>query len=172
MRTSTCLSLASTSMLGPNQVTIGDTCLIDQLLGFCSLYPNGELLFTAPFFDRNLIDRIIENTSREIALSIVVSSVAAARRMSTMVAKRGRRVTIYVSEALHAKVYVFECKRRVMAAMIGSHNPTRAGTKANLEVGVFLSATPGRPEWLSIQQTREFIIASSNFNTELPNTWR
>lgn len=172
MRTSTCLSASSAAALGPNQVTIGDTCLIDQLLGFCSLYPNGELLFTAPFFDRNLIDRIIENTPREIALSVIVRSRTAARRMSAMLAKRGRKVTIYVSTSLHAKVYVFECKRRIIAALIGSHNPTRAGSKANLEVGVFLSATPGRPEWLPIQQAREFIVASAHFNSELPNTWR
>lgn len=172
MRTSTCLSISSAAALGPNQVTIGDTCLIDQLLAFCSLYPNGELLFTAPFFDRNLIDRIIENTPREITLSIIVRSTAAARRISTMLAKRGRKVTIYVSVALHAKVYIFECKRRIIAALIGSHNPTRAGTKANLEVGVFLSATPGRPEWFPIQQAREFIVASAHFNSELPNVWR
>jgi phosphatidylserine/phosphatidylglycerophosphate/cardiolipin synthase-like enzyme len=170
--TTTCLSISLTPVLAPNQVAIGDTCLIEQLVGFCSLYPDGELLFTAPFFDATLIDRIIENTSREIALTILVRTPAAARKIIPMLASRGRKVTVYISAALHAKVYIFESKRRVIAAMIGSHNPTRAGAKNNLELGVFLSATPGRQEWHSIQQTRDFILASSQFNSELPKTWR
>jgi phosphatidylserine/phosphatidylglycerophosphate/cardiolipin synthase-like enzyme len=159
-------------VLAPNQVAIGDTSLIDQLVGFCSLYPDGELLFTAPFFDSTLINRIIENTSREVALTILVRTPAAARKIHTMLAERGRRVSLYVSTALHAKVYIFESKRRIIAALIGSHNPTRAGAKSNLELGVFLSATPGRPEWASIQQTRDFILASSQFNSELPRIRR
>jgi phosphatidylserine/phosphatidylglycerophosphate/cardiolipin synthase-like enzyme len=169
---SSCGSGAADLALRTNTLTIGGTSLIDQLIGFCSLYPDGELFLTAPFFDEHVIQRILTNTSSAVALRIVVRTKDAARRMRTLLEERRRKCVIYVNAHLHAKLYVFECKNRVIAALIGSHNPTRAGSKTNIEIGVFLSATPGRPEWQPIQQAREYILSSARFQDELPIGWR
>jgi hypothetical protein len=164
----TCLSMPNAMSLGTNVVTIGDTGLMDQLLGFCGLYPDGEIFLTAPYFDEHLIDRMLGNTNPEVTLKIVCRTKLAADHLAKLVASRQRKAHLYVHPRLHAKIYVFECKNRVIAALIGSHNPTRAGSKSNLEIGVFLSATCGKPEWQPIQQAREFILRSAKFIGETP----
>src|ERR1700735_1226149 len=70
-------------------------------------------------------------------------------------------ITIRLCHHLHAKVYVFETATHELVGLIGSHNPTRAGTTTNLEVGVLMHASCGTSEWLMLADLRDSIYARS-----------
>jgi hypothetical protein len=158
MSTSTCFSSCVDLALQPDDLTIGDTCLLDQFLAFCNLYGTGRLFLTAPFFDDSFIEKVLEQSGPNVSISVIVRDERAAERMWNVLEEyRHRSLSVYVRPRLHAKVYIFECRNRVLAALIGSHNATKAGSKKNIEIGVFMSAANNKSEWAAIQRTRDYL---------------
>ncbi len=141
-------------LLRSQEIKIGDTSLLPQFLNYCSQFDAGRLFFTAPYYDENFLKRLGGKFLRSrVSFEIVVKSVEAALSFQNTLTGLAP-VSTYVYENLHAKVYVFESQRRDLVALIGSHNPTVAGSEKNLEVGVYIGAKFRTPEWASIFELR------------------
>lgn len=138
---------------------IGDTGLLPQFLDLCSIYEEGAVFFTAPYYDETFIGNLGAHLPMaSIEFEVIVKNANAAEQMRRSLLQQGsKNVEVYVSRYIHAKVYIFESRRRDLAALIGSHNPTKAGLGKNLEVGVFIGARPNGPEWKSIVELRSYL---------------
>lgn len=134
-------------LLGLQEIKIGDTALLPQFLNYCSQFEEGNLFFTAPYYDENFAKRLGRKFLRsKVSFEIVVKNPGAALSFQNTLSGL-QPITTHILENLHAKVYVFESRRRDLAALIGSHNPTVAGSEKNLEVGVYISAKFRTPGW-------------------------
>lgn len=154
----TCLE-ATSDVLRIDEFRIGDTGLLPQFLDLCSIYEAGSVFFTAPYYDEEFIDDLSTHLlMASIDFEVIVKDENAARWMKRALLQRGgKSVQMYVSKHMHAKVYIFESRRRDLAMVIGSHNPTKAGISRNLEVGVFIGARPNKADWRSIVDLRTYL---------------
>jgi phosphatidylserine/phosphatidylglycerophosphate/cardiolipin synthase-like enzyme len=156
---------AKSDVLRVNEIRVGDTSLLGQFMDLCSIYDEGRVFFTAPFYDGDFIEKL--GTHLPMAFTdfeVIVKNVDAAEEMVQCLLQQGcRTVQVYISEHIHAKVYIFESRRGDLAALIGSHNPTKAGISKNLEVGVFIGTRPHKPEWKTIVDLRDYLRGRSCF---------
>ncbi len=154
-------------MLGVGEVRLGDTGLLGQFMDLCSVYEGGSIFFTAPYCDDHFIRMLrVHLQMRSFKFQVVVKDDTAAEKMMRSLVQEGSTsAEIFLSQHLHAKVYIFESPNRDLAAMIGSHNATAAGLSKNLEVGVFVSARPNKPEWKAIADLREYLRNKSHFHS-------
>lgn len=147
------------SPLPTQGMRVGHRGILVEFLELCGAFQRGSFFFTAPFFDECFLDKLLSQISiADSTFEVVVRSPAAAQEI---LAYFGRHecASIFVSVArdLHAKVYVFESAGKTLLGLVGSHNPTAAGMKANLEVGIYLASGIGKPEWTALFELREFL---------------
>jgi PLD-like domain len=147
---------------------IGWTDLLSEFLDLCASSGPGILLLVAPFMDEALIEGITARlTMQRVNLCLIVSGEDVAGRLRMKLHPRYcSLVTIRLCDHLHAKVYIFETATHELVGLIGSHNPTRAGTTTNLEVGVLMRASCGTSEWLMLADLRDSIYARSQPETD------
>jgi len=145
------------------RIRIGLTELLPEFLDLCSYAGSSTFFLAAPFVDENLIEDISSRFAKEkIIFHIVVPDEIVSARLQSRVPHRSIPfVKIHVCRHLHAKVYLCETRSREFIGLIGSHNPTRAGTTTNVEVGVLLFAKSGTPEWLQLADLRAALCERS-----------
>lgn len=145
------------------RIRIGLTELLPEFLDMCSYANSGTFFLAAPFLDETLIEEVSSRFTRQhIRFHIVVPHEDVCAKLRSRLNRRSvAPVTIYLCRHLHAKVYLFETGTRELIGLIGSHNPTRAGTTTNIEVGVLLHARSGTPEWLMLADLRATLYERS-----------
>src|SRR5579863_2081757 len=124
------------------RIRIGLTEMLSEFLDLCSRISSESFFLAAPFVDENLIEEISSRFEREkIRFHIVVGDEALSARLQARLSRLPAPVvSIDVCPRLHAKVYLCETHRHDFVGLIGSQNPTQAGTTSNVEAGVLLHA--------------------------------
>lgn len=155
--------MASANFLPAEGMTVGHSELLVEFLELCGAFQTGSFFFTAPFFDDCFLDNLLAYVSvPHTTFEIVVRNPAAASEILGYFERRGcRSVSVRLSDVLHAKVYIFESARKDLFGLVGSHNPTAAAMKTNLEVGIYIGAKVGTPEWRALFELREFLRTNS-----------
>jgi phosphatidylserine/phosphatidylglycerophosphate/cardiolipin synthase-like enzyme len=138
-------------------------------MALCSYFNEGRLFITAPYYDETFIEVMSKHLQmRSSTFEVIVKNESIAQKVAASFRQHGaKNVQLYISKHIHAKVYVFESRRGDLAAMIGSHNPTRAGMSRNLEIGIVISAKPNKPEWKMISDLRDYLKRKSRFYASL-----
>ena len=146
-------------IFSPNGITVGDSALLGHFLEICSLAPGGQLLLTAPYYDKGFFDMFSKYFDvRKLSINVIAKNATGATELADSLCQYGwQNFSVSVSEHLHAKVFIFAALNGNYHAVIGSCNPTFAGIKKNLEVGVYIGAKPSTPEWQAIFDLKEFI---------------
>lgn len=140
-------------------IRVGYQGILIDFLELCGAFRHGSFFFTAPFFDECFLNKLLSQLSvGESAFQVVVRNSAAADEILDYFARHGcKSVSVLIAKDLHAKVYIFESTERTLLGLVGSHNPTAAGMKANLEIGIYLASRIGKPEWKALFELREFL---------------
>lgn len=146
------------------RIRIGLTEMLSEFLDLCSQSSSESFFLAAPFVDESLIEQIRSRFTREkIRFHIVVGDEALSARLQARLSRwPAAVVTIHVCPRLHAKVYVCETRRHDFVGLIGSQNPTQAGTTSNVEAGVLVHARSGSPEWWMLADLRAGLCERSH----------
>jgi hypothetical protein len=144
-------------------IRVGSAGMLSSFLELCGAFQTGRFFFTAPFFDESFVNSFASKLSvSRCDCEVVVKTPEAAREMLAYLRSHGcRTVSASIATDLHAKVFLFEVAGKCLLGLVGSHNPTAAGIKSNLEIGVYFGAQYGKPEWRTLFDLREFLRRAS-----------
>jgi len=150
---------ATVNPLPTEGIRVGHQGILVEFLELCGAFRRGSFFFTAPFFDECFLDELLSHVSIvDSTFEVVVRNSAAAQEILNYFARHEcRSISVSIAKNLHAKVYVFESAGKTLLGLVGSHNPTAAGMKANLEVGIYLASRVGKPAWTVLFELREFL---------------
>ena len=154
---------ARVNSLPTEGIRVGHHGILVEFLELCGAFRRGSFFFTAPFFDKCFLNKLLSEVSIvDTAFEVVVRNSAAAQEMLDYFDRNECKfISVSIVKDLHAKVYVFESPGKALLGLVGSHNPTAAGMKANFEIGIYLASRIGRPEWRALSELRDFLRKSS-----------
>lgn len=142
---------------------IGDASLVPQFLDLSEQFQNGSLFITAPFYDLTFMEYILRRfNNRLVRIEVVVRKRKDAEEIFSFLKPQKKYVlSIFVCEILHAKVYIFESGNHDLIGLVGSHNPTIACLRRNLEIGVLIRGRSDSPQGKAIIELKEYLKGCS-----------
>lgn len=110
----------------------------DKFMELCS-NSTSSIKLCSPFVKTNIIEEVIENTNKNINLSLITninlnSLCKGGLDLDALELLANRKAPIINSQKLHAKIYIFDNKKCALT----SANLTNSGLKTNVEYGILV----------------------------------